>query len=557
MTMWFLVPARGGSKGIPFKNVRPLAGKPLVRHVIDRILASVPDARVILSSDSAEILEQAPAGVICHKRSTATATDKATIDDVAQEAARWLVEKQGADPSDALFTVQPTSPLLSEKTLLAAVAMLKPHVDTVLSLTEERKLTWSVDETNRMKPNYHKRVNRQELRPFYRETGAIVGCRLSTILKTGTRFGARVEPIIVDAQESIDIDTYEDWLAVEYVLGKKRIAIRCDGSRGMGFGHLYRGVALCQSFAGNTIKVFARVDGDYSIGYDFLQKYPFDITPLSSSDEFFDHLQAFQPDIVINDVLDTAAGDIERLKSMGFFVVNFEDTGSGARVAHLVVNDLYPPLLPDKHVWSGVQYSVLHPQFESVKPESVYPSEVTNLLIVFGGTDEGNLTLKAIDAVVQSGYRGSITVVVGPGNKHLDEIMKRTTELQSHCRIETLVNVQSMAKLMQKMQFAVSSAGRTLTELMTLGVPTMALCQNVRELRHSHASIGHGVINLSLGSYLSSESLAQHLKAVLGNHDLRAEMRMRMLQSTEGRRNAAIIQAILEQFDQWRGGQSD
>src|SRR5690348_7312166 len=108
---WFLVPARGGSRGVPRKNVLRLGNKPLIAHVLDTLTAAWPRERVIVMTDDDEVASIAGRAGVRIFREERT-TGKATLDHVALEACRRLAE-EGAGAEDILVTVQPTSPFIS------------------------------------------------------------------------------------------------------------------------------------------------------------------------------------------------------------------------------------------------------------------------------------------------------------------------------------------------------------------------------------------------------------------------------------------------------------
>jgi len=100
--------------------------------------------------------------------------------------------------------------------------------------------------------------------------------------------------------------------------------------------------------------------------------------------------------------------------------------------------------------------------------------------------------------------------------------------------------------LMKEADLALTSAGRTVTELMTIGVPTITMCQNNREMRHNHASSTFGIVNLGFGQSISSEVLADHIKMFINDVSLRRDMYARMRNAVRNRSNAAIVNKILE-----------
>jgi spore coat polysaccharide biosynthesis predicted glycosyltransferase SpsG len=161
--------------------------------------------------------------------------------------------------------------------------------------------------------------------------------------------------------------------------------------------------------------------------------------------------------------------------------------------------------------------------------------------VTFGGTDPCDLTRKALAALQLLKYAGRVTVVLGPGYAH-----GAATLSEYNLKGEVLQSVANMAAVMREADVAVTSGGRTVTELMTLGIPTVVLCQNLRELRHSHASSPFGVINLGLGEHAAVDAVAQHLLLLISDAALRREMQERALRSVSQRSNRAIAQRILD-----------
>ena len=155
-----IIPARGGSKGIPRKNLRPLAGKPLIYYSIRYSLECPEVDAVYVSTDDSEIAlfaERFGAKVLM--RPPQLADDKTTIDPVICNAVDEL-ESQGK-LFDIVVTVQPTSPLMTSKDISEGISMFQDsEVETVLSVQDDRHLRWKI-ENDIPVPEYQKRVNRQ------------------------------------------------------------------------------------------------------------------------------------------------------------------------------------------------------------------------------------------------------------------------------------------------------------------------------------------------------------------------------------------------------------
>ena len=537
--VWLVIPARGGSKGVPGKNLRLLAGRPLLRHTLDRLSGWAPVERTIVSTDDDEIAAVARDLATVHERSPELADDRATLDEVVGQVASWLLDR-GAAPSDMVLTLQPTSPFLRRATILRAAEQLRNGAASVITVEDDRRLRWTRDGNGAPSPLFGKRVNRQWLPESWAETGGIIGARLGAILEQGSRIQQPMALLELDPVEGLDIDDHADWAVAEYYASRRSIVIRADASPDRGMGHVYRAVALAHELAAHDLTIATRSDGPYALGADFLARTPYRVHRLTGTDAFLDLCRELRPDLAILDVLDTTEDLVEAVATHAGFVVNFEDLGPGARRADLVVNDLYTDFVPAENHWYGVQHAVLAPSFERVTPRDECGEEVARVLVTFGGTDPGNLTERSLDALAHLGFDGDVTVVLGPGFGHPEP------DLAAHgLKGRVLRDVSNMAEVMRAADIALTSGGRTVTELMTVGVPTVVLCQNTRELRHTHASSPFGVMNLGMGELVDAGSLARYVGMLIRDPELRRDMRRRALQAVRDRSNRAIADRIL------------
>lgn len=541
--VWFLVPVRAGSKGVPRKNVRKLAGTPLLQYPLKTLNYRFERRHIVVSTDDSEIARLAEEHATIHERDLALAADAATLDEVAVCVGKWLINR-GANEDDFLITVQATSPFLRIESIEKAIAMLRKEGGSVISVREDRHLRWTIDRDGHPSPLYEERVNRQQLPPMYTETGGVIGTSLGGLLNEGTRIRKPIHLLRLDSREGLDIDTHADWAAAEFLAGQKRIVVRADSAPAIGMGHVYRAAAIAYEISGHDLTIVTRADGEFELGERHLKQYPFPVVSVAGDGEFIEFLETMRPDITILDVLDTTESFTKEVQEWSGFVVAFENLGPGANLADLVINDLYTDLYPRENHWYGIDYTILAPHFENARPRETTSEDVDNILVTFGGTDPSNLTQKSIDALERIGYEGTATVVVGPGYGH------RKPDLAEHgLRGNVRVDVDNMAELMERADLAVTSGGRTVTELLTIGVPTVVCCQNTRELRHTHASGPFGVINLGLGQHVSPTALGRHVELLIEDPSLREDMRQRALKATRNRSNAKVVENILAAAD--------
>lgn len=316
-----------------------------------------------------------------------------------------------------------------------------------------------------------------------------------------------------------------------------KIFIRTDASRTLGMGHIYRCLALWEEMKNHDTVIFVRKD--CPLGADLYRQRKAVYETIDTDEEFLKICTSRKPDLVIIDMLDTEKDTIVALKKTGAKVVSFEDLGPGSELADLVVNDLYKNVKLDKdRQLSGLQNAVISPLFESAKPPSLR-KEIGNILITYGGTDPSHLTEHALCGLQKIGYRGDVTLILGPGRADGD------IDLSAYdLRGEVLKNVTDMPAVMHKADMALCSAGRTVTELMTLGIPMLVMCQNMKELMHTHANCQYGAINLGLGKHVSVETLAGHIRLFM-DYDFRKTLHERALYEISGRSNKNVVSRIL------------
>ena len=231
-----VITARGGSKGIPGKNLKLLAGKPLLAYTIDTARRSGALDRVILSTED-EAIATAGRDLGCDVpfiRPMDLAQDDTPHLPVIQHATRWMQERINYQP-DAVMVLQPTSPLRTAEDIGAAVALLdNSDADSVLSVNEvpvhsHPMRTLRLDATGHAVlfvsgDPVRTRINRrQDLPPAWVMNGAIYACRTRVLFDAEpSLYGHRVVAYRMPANRSISIDDLEDWHAAERALSSRQ-----------------------------------------------------------------------------------------------------------------------------------------------------------------------------------------------------------------------------------------------------------------------------------------------------------------------------------------------
>ncbi|MGB4135984.1 MAG: acylneuraminate cytidylyltransferase family protein [Microbacterium sp.] len=230
MNILCVIPVRGGSKGVPGKNARPVAGKPLVAWTVEQALAAAVGLDVLVSTDDEQLAGIArDAGAdVPFLRPAELAQDTTPTEPVVQHAIAHRVA-EGRRP-DAVLLLQATSPVRLPGTLDRAVReFVETGVDSLVGVVPQTPFFWhppqasGASATAEYDPAH--RPLRQTLRGddyFYKETGSLYLTRTRVYEQHDNRIGGRVGLFVMDEAEGIDIDTLVDLRIAEQVLGDLR-----------------------------------------------------------------------------------------------------------------------------------------------------------------------------------------------------------------------------------------------------------------------------------------------------------------------------------------------
>ena len=540
MNILAVIPARGGSKGIPRKNLRLLNEKPLIYYAITTALTSKHNIDVYVSSDDDEILNLATQfGAKVHKRDPSIADDQTTLDPVIytcyQEA-----QKLENKVYDLIITMQPTSPLLKIHSLDTAIDQMIDNalIETVIAAKDDTHLSWR-KEDEQFLPNYKERVNRQYLTPTFTETGGFFISR-KEIVSANNRIGKHVELYVLANGEEIDIDTYEDWNLCEFHLKRKHILFVVTGNSIVGLGHVYNTLLIANDILNHQITFL--VDSESQLAFDKITSKNYPVLKQQQLN-ILDDIKQINPDLVINDRLDTTAAYMQELKSFDIKVANFEDLGEGSKYADVVVNAIYPEkqVLPNHYF--GHDYFILRDEF-IYSEKKVINKNVNEVLITFGGVDPNNYTKKSIDTIYEYCQQNNIkiTVITGFGYDKYET-------LSGYDAVDIKKNVTNISYYIHRADLVFTSAGRTTYEVASIGTPAIVMAQNERELTHFFASSEFGFLNLGLGYTISNKSLYTNFLELINSQESRTYMNQLMQKSDlmHGRKTVSrLIKSLIE-----------
>lgn len=216
-----IIPARGGSKGVVDKNIRPIMGAPLISWSIRQALACDQIGRVIVSTDSPQIASIAKSwgAEVPELRPSELAQDHTSTEAVMLHAMNhWLL----ADDDEVVVLLQPTSPLRMPGSVAGAIEQFcREQADSLVSVCESHAFFWKSPPSPQALYDYEHRPRRQDIQAEdrqYRENGSIYLTKIPLLKKVGNRLGGKIAMYCMQEYESWEIDTPTDFTIVDSLM---------------------------------------------------------------------------------------------------------------------------------------------------------------------------------------------------------------------------------------------------------------------------------------------------------------------------------------------------
>ena len=217
-----IICARGGSKGIPRKNLKNFNGKPLLYWSINAALRSNNIDSLVVSSDDSEILEFSNSiGALTHRRPLDLAQDDSTTESAVLDV---LMNNENLANSERIVLIQATSPLTTSEDLDKAIDFFSiSNFDSMLSVVQAHHFLWQYADDGLASPvNYEpkNRPMRQQVSEYFRENGAFYVTNREIWDIHECRLGGRVGIYLMDSRHSVELDTEIDWITLENLSSK-------------------------------------------------------------------------------------------------------------------------------------------------------------------------------------------------------------------------------------------------------------------------------------------------------------------------------------------------
>jgi len=329
---------------------------------------------------------------------------------------------------------------------------------------------------------------------------------------------------------------------------RPKIVFRVNASTAIGTGHLLE----CLWFAKAALKfkkVFCVNDDTSAIQLVKHFGFPVHIITRNKRNNEGAQLNAViekeKPDVLLFDIVDINQRSLEAINAQGAKIV--------------VLNALFHPVRADAHAVTvftphiqntqnfGTQCVLLKPAMRAFKAK-MPAKTVKNILVMCGGGDAGNFTLKSLAALSRIEGDFGVTVIMGSANKNLRTISKYLKHFSNPHRLYYAIhNEKKLIRLMRNADLALASGGYTVSELMYLGIPTIGLAQNKIEHERIFPIFPHGsFINLGLGRKINEDRLSKIIAQVIDNYPRRFALSTRAARAVDGKGIARLEKLVTD-----------
>jgi len=531
MDYCIIIPAIKKNAIIPDQLVKKLAGVTLIQRAIDVSTSLLAKEHIYIITDSQEI------SLIAERNGVNIVFDsKINVDTKHILESLNFVFDQLSKKYSFFVLNRANAPLVDYSIIKNAIIDFDTDTaDILVSVKQEKRKLFKAANGN-IESLF---VDNDEY--VYEEVNAFQIAKFDTLANSTTKSRAFVLP----ASKAIEIHDYQSWWICEKLLARKRIVFNVIGSSKVGMGHIYRSLSLAHEITSHEILFVC--NEDEKIVVDKIASTDYKVLSFSKK-ELDNAIINLQPDLIINDVLNTEKTSIIKYKNAGIKVVNFEDLGTGSKYSDITINELYDEQIIEGNnfLW-GSDYFFLRDEFNDARPHDRL-EKIKAVLITFGGTDQNNLTLETVTQIydICEEYSIKIYIVCGSGYLFKEELELFINSLK-YKNIELTFASGVISQIMEKTQVAISSNGRTTYELADMNIPSIIVSTHEREATHSFASLEKGFVNIGVYNSVNTKSRINiSFKKLIEDSDYRELLFLNIQKYSFRKNKTRVVKRILE-----------
>jgi spore coat polysaccharide biosynthesis predicted glycosyltransferase SpsG len=331
-----------------------------------------------------------------------------------------------------------------------------------------------------------------------------------------------------------------------------KVLIRTEGHVKLGMGNIYRSIRIAkkikQLYNNTEIQFIAEPTSVIGLKKILDAGLKVDLVDFSNINQYIRYIKNYNPDIVINDILNLEEDYMRELKKLRLLIVNFEDKQYSVtrNYADIVFNSLYEDKEAGENYYYGPKYAPIKEEFRSIEERKIN-KECKNFLLTFGGSDPSGFTLK-VSNILSKIPNIKITIFLGPTFSNREPLKDLLKNLDKD-RFIIKYDVEYDPEYFKDADIALASGGNTVYELSACGVPIILLCQNDLETERGKVFSKFGnLINMGDGNKINNEDLLKIVKKLMKNYGLRKKMSEKGQELVDGNGLDRIVDIIFNEF---------
>lgn len=335
-----------------------------------------------------------------------------------------------------------------------------------------------------------------------------------------------------------------------------KIAIRADGSKNIGMGHIVRCIALYKKFNQKNLEIIfitnQNEDVESLLKYEKIKFIGITYETLYEELKIVNNIiKENEIDIFITDSYYIDEYYLREIKPKPKLLVSIDDNGICKYPSDIVINGnlyatdiIYNKVDQNIKLLLGSKYTILREEFANKKPIEI-KQNVNKILVTMGGSDINNFTKTVIESIDDLDCK--VDIVIGNSYKYKEDI---ETIIRDNTKFNAIYNPKSMSHVMLNNDIAITSSGSTIYELAVLGIPSITTIQSENQINAAKKVEDLNImINLGEFSKITKSQLKKSTKELMANYEKRKQMSETSLRFVSKNGTDNIIMEILKYYN--------
>ena len=332
-----------------------------------------------------------------------------------------------------------------------------------------------------------------------------------------------------------------------------RVAFRLNGGHSFGMGHVVRCLAVAHEIKKKIHVEILFVVNNSPEAILLIEREGFSLKTYihDEAEEVYIILCQYKPDIIFNDFPHSSIAYMEKIKNL-CTTINYDDGGAGCIYADFLLHVQYKTrseFMGNKAYLYGFKFLILRDEFSSYRGKGVCKrinEDPLKLLIMMGGSDPANLTVKVLKDIQNIEKRLYVNIVIGAGYCHQNEFEKCLLESRHNIFLHNNVDADELLNLMVEADIGVAHYGITGLEMACVGLPFVAIAHNIEELEKNRLAEYQFCIDAGLCDSLKEGDISTCINILLNNRTIREKLSKKAMSNVDAKGLNRVTKLIID-----------